>query len=81
MVQEENLEARPEEYMVMEYEDGESEEESDKGEDIKETPNEPYPSETPPDQHKAVVRARQMEDVITQEENELAELLVRQLDI
>ncbi|CAI9276582.1 unnamed protein product [Lactuca saligna] len=51
MVQEENAEARPKEYMVMDYENGESEEESYKGEDMKETPSEPHHSKTPPDQH------------------------------
>ena len=38
MVQEENPEVRPEEYMELDYEDNESDEESEKGEDIKETP-------------------------------------------
>ncbi|CAI9280629.1 unnamed protein product [Lactuca saligna] len=89
MVQEENPEVRPEEYVVTDYEDGEYDEESDEGEDIKETPSEPHPTETPLNQHVVqesttgprAIRARKREDVITQESNELAELLVRQFDI
>ena len=51
MVQEENPEPRPEDYMEMDYEGGESDEESDKREDIMETHSEPHPSETLPNQH------------------------------
>ena len=37
--------------MELEYEDSEADEESEKGEDIKETPSELYPSGIIPDQH------------------------------
>ncbi|CAI9289275.1 unnamed protein product [Lactuca saligna] len=95
--------------LVMDYEDDESDEESDEGEHIKETSSEPHPTETPPAQHVVqesttdqilsleqevanlkqqlfaaeamVVQARQRENMITQEANELAELLVRQFDV
>ena len=40
MVQEGYPEARPKEYMELDYEDSESDEESEEGEDIKKTPSE-----------------------------------------
>ncbi|CAI9296671.1 unnamed protein product [Lactuca saligna] len=51
MVQEGNPEARPEEYMELDYEGSESDEESEEGEDVKKTPYELYPSEITSDQH------------------------------
>lgn len=98
----------PEEYVVTDYEYGESDQELDEARDVEETYSEPHLSEVPSDPHTIqksdtyhihsleeeitnlklqlfaaearVVRAEQREEIITQEVNEVAELLIRQLD-
>ncbi|CAI9282705.1 unnamed protein product [Lactuca saligna] len=108
MGQEVEPEVEPKEYVVTDYEYGESDQEIDEGKDVEEGRSEPHLSTAPSDPHTVqngdayhlrsleeektnlkhqlfasearAIRVEQRVEVITQEGNEPAELLIRPLD-